>query len=368
MKRVSVLKEIRPGERRVILTPAAIEPFVDRGFDVLVESAAGAASGYPDSDYTAAGARVVDLEEAWHGSNYVLKYKAPSPEEYRFFRPRLHLGAFLHAEGNPTLTEAMRVSGMTAIAYEFHQQLPDGRFPLAVSDNEVAGHLAVLYGAYHLQAHEGGSGIFLWSVPGAPRARVVVIGHGNVGGAAARSAASLGAEVIVFGTDAVRLRQFAATVPPGVRCSLNTPDKLRAAVRNADLVIGAILVSDPDTPPMIDDATVRSMRHGSMIVDVTCGYGPGYLPTFHRLTTHDAPVYSVHGVLHCKIDALPAAVPLTATSATSSNIAPFLLELGEKVYTPAGSALTVQDGLVVADHQIAHPEVRRVLELVDSRG
>lgn len=364
-KIISILKEIRAGERRVILQPEEAGRFVKRGFDVLVESGAGACAFRPDEDYRAFGAHIVSTEAAWSESNLVLKYKAPDPSEYRFFRRDLCLGAFLHAEGNLAMVEAMRASGMTAIAYEFYQT-PAGVFPLAVSDNEIAGKLAVLYGAYHLQSHIGGSGVLLSDVRGARRARVLVIGYGNAGGAAARLAASMGADVVVLGTNHESLRRFAATVPANVRCRINTADVLAEEVPEADLVVGAILISTFDTPPMIDETMVRKMRPGSMIVDVTCGYGAGYLPTFDHLTTHQSPVYEKHGIIHCKIDALPASVPLTAAQATSANIGPYLEELAERHFSGETAPLEARDGVVVSAERIVHPEVMRHVELVSA--
>jgi alanine dehydrogenase len=360
-KSISILKEIRAGERRVILQPEAVGRFVERGFDVLVESGAGTAASRPDEEYRAVGARIVSTEAAWTESGLVFKYKAPDPSEYRFFRRDLCLGAFLHAEGNLALVEAMRASGMTALAYEFYQT-PAGVYPLAVSDNEIAGKIAVLYGAYHLQGHLGGSGVLLCNEEGARRARVLVIGYGNVGGAAARLAASMGAEVVVLGTNREALRRFAATMPANVRCRFNTPEAIAEEVPQADLVVGAILISTHDTPPMIDEALVRRMRPGSMIVDVTCGYGAGYLPTFDSLTTHQSPVYERHGILHCKIDALPASVPLTAAQATSANIGPYLEDLAERHFSGT-DPLGARDGVVVSAGRHVHPEILRHVEL-----
>jgi len=363
-KIVSVLKERRSGEKRVILLPDAVREFVDQGFVVLVERDAGRLAGFDNAEYAAAGAEIVDTETAWTQSPVILKYKAPGPEEYRFFRKGMHLASFMHAEGNLPFVEAMRQSGMSAYALEFFRTAA-GEFPVPVSDNEISGKLAVLLAAYHLQSHMGGSGTLLADVPGAPRAKVVVIGYGNAGGAAARLAAAMGADVTVFGSRWEGLRGFMAGMPANVRCLLNEPGAFEAAVTEADLVVGAILVSTYDTPPMLDEALVARMKTGSVIVDVTCGYGRGYMPSFTHLTTYDQPFFVRHGVLHCKIDAMPASVPLTAARATSANVWRYLLGLAQAV-CEGRADLTSANGCVVADGEVKHPEVLRHIAMRES--
>lgn len=166
-------------------------------------------------------------------------------------------------------------------------------------------------------------------MPGAPLPKVVVIGYGDVGGAAARTAAALGCQVTVLGRNIVRLRTFESTVPPTVTCRINSPEVLTEELRDADLVIGAILISTYDTEPMLTRDHPQVMKPGSMIMDVTCGYGDGmgYMPTFHRQTTHDHPVDLVDGTVHCKIDSLPSKVPRTASQATSATMCPHLVRL-----------------------------------------
>lgn len=361
MRTVSVLRERRSRERRVILLPEHVAEFIARGYQVLVETDAGTLAGFGDAAYMAAGARIVDCEEAWSGCSLVLKYKAPGPEEYRFFRPGLHLASFMHAEGNAALVEAMRASGMSAYALEFFRTVRD-EFPVPVSDNEISGKLGVLLGAYHLQAHMGGSGVLLSDVPGAPRPKVVVIGYGNAGGAAARLAAAMGADVTVFGTRWEGLRRFMAGMPANVRFMLNEPAAFEAAVLEADLVVGAILISTYDTPEMLSEHLVRRMKPGSVIVDVTCGYGRGYMPSFDQLTTYDAPFYERHGVLHCKIDAMPASVPLTAARATSANVWRYLFGLARSVCEGVDDPVS-RNGCVVSGGAVLHPEVLRHLAM-----
>ncbi len=363
-KSVSVLRERRSGEKRVILLPDAVSEFTDRGYRVFVESDAGLLAGYDDAQYHAAGAEIVDCETAWSSSDVILKYKAPGPDEYRHFRPGMHLASFMHAEGNLEMVEAMRASGMSAYALEFFCT-EKGEYPVPVSDNEISGKLAILLAAYHLQSHMGGSGTLLSSVPGAPPPKVVVIGYGNAGGAAARLAAAMGADVTVFGSRWEGLRRFMAGMPSNVKCQINEPALFEQAVLEADVVVGAILISTYDTPPMLDEDLVKRMKTGSVIVDVTCGYGKGYMPSFTHLTTYDEPFYTRHGVLHCKIDAMPASVPMTAAKATSYNVWRYLMDLANSVHEGTPD-VTSQNGCVVSGGKVVHPEVQRHIAMHQS--
>ncbi|MEQ9246637.1 MAG: NAD(P)-dependent oxidoreductase, partial [Nitratireductor sp.] len=279
-KTVSILKEKWDGDVRVILVPDAIPLFTQSGFRVLVESGAGAGLGYADCAYADQGAKIVDTEAAWTESSYVVKYKAPHPSEYCYFRAGLTLGAFVYLEHDPALARRFCDTGMTLYGLTYFRS-PSGNFPMIVSCNELSGKMAVLYGAYHLQNNHGGRGMLLSRIPGAEQPNVLVIGYGNVGGAAARLANDMGCSVTCLGTDPERLRKFEGTMPHTVRCLINTPDVLRHELSQADLVIGAIQISTYDTPPMIDRGMLKLMKPGAVIVDVTCGYGPGYLPTFH---------------------------------------------------------------------------------------
>jgi len=365
-KAVSILKELGAGEHRVVLLPTETAAFVEAGFKVFVERGAGERAGALDDDYRAAGASVVSTEEAWGASSYVLKYKAPRPREFKYFRDGLVLGASFHAEGDASMTSELCRKKVTAYSFEFFRT-PEGIFPLSVPSSEVSGKLAVLYGAYHLQKHLGGRGVLLADVVGVRRPRVLVIGHGNAGGAAARMAHALGADVVVLGANRERLRRFQATMPSLVECYLNTPEILAREVPRSDLVIGAILVSSYDTEPMIEEGLVRQMRPGSVIVDVTCGYGSGYLPTFDRETTHLEPVYERFGVLHCKIDALPSSVPVTVARATSLVRAPYLIALGRAIFEGVSDPVS-EAGKITEDGRVVHPEVKRHMDMLIAAG
>ncbi len=202
----------------------------------------------------------------------------------------------------------------------------------------------------------------LSNVAGANPCEVIVLGYRNVGGAAAHLAAAMGANVNVFGTREDGLRKFKANAPPNISCFINQPDLLEQKILTADVVIGAILISTHDTPPMTAENLVSRMKKGSVIVDVTCGYGSGYMPTFDKLTSHKEPFFERFGVLHCKIDSMPSSVPLTATQATSTNVWPYLMSLANHVLKQEHHQVCSY-GLLLANGKIIHPELQRHLEM-----
>lgn len=200
--------------------------------------------------------------------------------------------------------------------------------------------------------------MLLSRISGAPSAKVVVIGYGNAGGGAAHLAASMGADVSIFGTRWEGLRSFSANKISNIQCYINEPEVLREKVIEADVVVGAILISTHDTPPMLTESTVKRMQPGSVIVDITCGYGGGYMPTFNKLTTHTEPFYKRFGIQHCKIDAMPASVPVTATHATNSNVWRYLLALAEDIFHNKMDSVS-RKGCLVSGGRIIHPELAR---------
>jgi alanine dehydrogenase len=360
-KRVSILKESRDGDLRVIALPREVESFVSHGYEVSVETGAGRGQNASDDDYRVAGATVVGTDEAWGSSDVVFKCRCPSEAEYRYFRPGLHLCATFYLGDKPELADVLNSQRVSAYSYEMFED-DDGTFPLMTTDSEISGHMAVIYAAYHLQDQLGGSGKMLGRIPGIEATRVLVIGHGNAGGAAARTAAALGADVTVVGTSLSRLRRFAATAPANVTCELNTPAVLECIVPKCDVIIGAIRISNHGTEAIVTDAMVQSMRPGSVIVDVTCGYGAGYLPTADHRTRELTDAYKRHGVIHIKNDCMPKLVYLTATSAMSRAAFPYLLALAESFY-PGVPDRVSQRGQVTSNGAVVHPHIQQELRL-----
>ena len=359
-KKISVLKETSSNETRVVLCPSEVPIFLDTGYEVLVETNAGIGIGFEDSVYEKAGAKIVSCENAWKQSKFILKYKPPTSEEYTYLHEDMHLGAIFHAEGNPTLIRAMLKSRMTAYSYEFFET-SDKTFPLAIVGGEIAGKMAVIYAAYHLQIQRGGSGTLLSNSLETKPPKVLVIGYGNVGSAVAKMTSDMGADVLVLGTNAKKLRQFQLIMGNNVQTALCTPEVLKKELPQTDAVFGAILISTFDTSPIITTDMVKTMKPGSIIVDVTSGYGSGYLETFDRNTTLAEPVFERFDVLHCKIDNLPSAVPITTARAYSRVAAPYFLRLGEAIYgvedDPISSA-----GMIVSQGKIIHAEVQKHMD------
>jgi alanine dehydrogenase len=345
----------------VIALPPEVASFVAHGYEVYVESDAGRGQSASDEDYRAAGATVVSTDDAWNSSDVVFKCRCPSAAEYRYFRPGLHLCSTFYLGDKPELAEVLNSQRVSAYSYEMFED-DDGTFPLMTTDSEISGHMAVIYAAYHLQDQLGGSGKMLGRMPGVEATRVLVIGHGNAGGAAARAAAALGADVTVVGTSLSRLRRFAATMPPNVTCELNTRALLEGLVPRCDVIIGAIRISNYGTEAIVTDAMVASMRPGSVIIDVTCGYGAGYLPTADRRTRELTEAYKRHGVTHIKNDCMPKLVYLTATSAMSNAAFPYLLALAESVCTGTPDRVS-QRGRVTDDGAVVHPHIQQELRL-----
>jgi alanine dehydrogenase len=337
-------------ERRTILTPALARQLTDAGFTVIAEQGIGTGVFTSDAEYAAAGARLAGPEEMWPAP-LVLRYKSPDPQDLRRLTAGQHIGALFHAEGDPDLLTALSESGVTAWSYEFVAE--HGRFPLGRPGGRIAGIQSVLAGAAALQA-PCGRGVLLGLADGAAPASVVIIGTGNVGSAAAETAAALGARVTVLARCESSRTAYCGQAPAGVQVLVNTREVLLECLADADLVIGAILVSTWDTPAMITEDDLRVMRPGAVIVDATCGYGPGYLPTAGPVQAPGAPPREVAGVLHIKLDMLPALVPVTATSAYVANAAPYLKRLARTVLHGTRDP-AVEAARIVTGGRLVHP-------------
>ncbi|MGH3549719.1 MAG: NAD(P)-dependent oxidoreductase [Pseudonocardiaceae bacterium] len=343
-------RESTPGDRRTLLTPTVARALSEAGFAVTAEPGIATGIGCPDAVLRREGVRFADASKVW-SAPLVLRYKCTDPEDLALLTARQSIGALFHAEGDPRLLIALTATGVTAYSYEF---LAEGsRFPLGKPGGQIAGVQAVLLGAQALQS-AAGRGVLLGGVPGAEPARVVVIGCGNVGSAAANTAGALGATVTVLARSAVSAASYERRAPGGVRVGVNTPELLRSCLAQADLVIGAILVSTIDTPPMIGETDLAAMQAGAVIVDATCGYGEGYLPTAGSVQSPGDPPLVVHGVLHVKLDTLPVLVPRTASQAYTANAAPYLLRLAQVVLRGVEDPV-IASACIARDGAIVHP-------------
>ena len=322
---VGVPRETKEGEHRVAMTPDGVRELAAHGHEVLVESGAGAGSSFPDEDYVAAGAQVVGADDAW-AAELVVKVKEPQAAEFGYLRSDLVLFTYLHLAAEPELARALLDSGTTGLAYET-VQVEGGGLPLLAPMSEVAGRMATQIGAHFLERDGGGRGVLLGGAPGVRPARVVVIGAGNVGWNAAWIAQGMEAEVLLLDKSLDRLR-FVDQIHKGRIMTLaSNRGAVERAVADADLVIGAVLVPGGRAPTIVTEDMVRAMKPGAVIVDIAVDQG-GSVATIHE-TTHAAPVYELHGVLHYGVGNVPAAVPHTSTYALTNATLPYVLAVAE---------------------------------------
>ncbi|KUG51233.1 MULTISPECIES: alanine dehydrogenase [Kocuria] len=321
--RVAVPREIKPAEQRVGLVPAGVTQLVRDGHEVLVETGAGAGSGFDDDAYAAAGAEVVDRSAAWERAELLVKVKEPVAEEYGFLRPDLTLFAYLHLAADRPLTEALLEAGTTAVAFE---TVRSGRaLPLLQPMSEIAGRLAAQSAAHHLQSNAGGPGLLMGGVPGVAAARVVVIGGGAVGTQAALMASGLMADVTVLDANGVRIRELTDLLGHRARVLMSDEHVLEEEISGADVVIGAVLVPGAAAPKLVRREHLGVLHDHALLVDVAIDQG-GCFETSHP-TTYDDPTFEVDGITHYCVANMPGAVPRTATRALANATTPYLRRL-----------------------------------------
>lgn len=359
--RVGVPKEIKVHEYRVGLVPAAVRELCAAGHEVLVQSGAGAGVGCSDEDYRQAGARIAaDAARVWADAQLIVKVKEPQPSEYAALHSGQVLFTYLHLAADPAQAEGLCRSQCVAIGYET-VTAADGSLPLLTPMSEVAGRMSVQVGAGYLQKSMGGSGVLLGGVAGVPPARVVVIGAGVAGSHAIEMAHGLRADVTAIDRSIAQLRRLDAQFHGTVRTQFSTLDAIERAVRDADLLIGAVLIPGASAPKLVNAAMIRSMRPGSVVVDIAIDQG-GCFET-SRPTTHAAPTYSVDGVIHYCVTNIPGAVPRTSTLALNHATLPYVLQLAERGWEAATRENPgLAAGLNIVQGRIVHPAVARSLE------
>jgi alanine dehydrogenase len=331
---IGVPKEIKNNENRVGLTPAGVKAYRQAGHRVLVETQAGTGSGFSDDDYIGAGAEIrFTAREVWDEADMVCKVKEPLPAEYDYFRPDLILFTYLHLAPERELTRQLCEKHVVAIAYETIQT-DDGSLPLLMPMSEVAGRMSVQIGAQFLEKPHGGKGVLLGGVPGVLPGKVVIIGGGVVGTNAAKMAVGMGADVTIVDINANRLRELDDMFHGRLRTLMSNPYNIAQAVKDADLLIGAVLIPGARAPRLVTEEMVKSMSPGSVIVDVAIDQG-GSIETVDRITTHSEPTYVKHGVVHYAVANMPGAVPRTSTIALANVTVPYGLQLANKGYRAA---------------------------------
>ncbi len=360
--KIGVPKEIKTNENRVGLVPAGVEVLVREGHAVMVETGAGLGSGFGDDRYQAAGATIgADADATWAQADMIIKVKEPIAVEWPRMRPGLVMYTYFHFAADRPLTDAVMKSGAIAVAYET-VQLPGGHLPLLTPMSEVAGRLAVQEGAKYNEKLFGGRGVLLGGVPGVPPARVVIIGGGVVGINAAKMAAGLGAHVTILDTSLDRLRYLDDVLPANVDTVFSNRHNLLDAVRDADLIIGAVLIPGKKAPHLITREDLKSIPDGCVIVDVAVDQG-GCVETI-KPTTHENPTYVVEGVLHYGVANMPGAVPRTSTLALTNATLPYAVKLANQGWQEAcrrDGALKL--GLNIVSGKIVYPGVAEAFGL-----
>jgi len=323
-----ILKEIKIEENRVSMTPAGVEVLKDHGHTLLVEKGAGSGSGFEDKAYVAAGAEIVrTAKEIYDRSDMVMHVKEPMPSEYKLIRKDQIVFTYFHLAANEALTRAMIETKSIAIAYETIQKA-DGSLPLLIPMSEVAGRMAIQEAAKYLEMEYGGEGVLLGGVPGVEPATVLVIGAGTVGTHAAKMACGLGARVYVVDSCLSRLRYLSDVMPKNCFLLISSPETIRRLIREADAVIGSVLIPGAKAPKLVTRDMLKLMKKGSVLVDVAIDQG-GCFET-SKATTHKDPIYTIDGIIHYCVANMPGAVAKTSTLALTNATLPYAVEIANK--------------------------------------
>ncbi|HSI94273.1 MAG TPA: alanine dehydrogenase [Jiangellaceae bacterium] len=359
---VGIPTEVKNNEFRVAITPAGVNELVRNGHQVVIQRGAGLGSSISDEEYVGAGARIADdPDEVWGSAEVVLKVKEPVPEEYDRMRSDQVLFTYLHLAASRECTQALLDARITAIAYET-VQLPDGSLPLLAPMSEVAGRMATQVGAHILERAQGGRGILLGGVPGVKAAKVVVIGAGVAGINAAEIALGMQADVWILDRNVGRLREVDRVYRGHAQTITSNLYEVEKAVRDADMVVGAVLVPGARAPKLVSNQLVAQMRPGSVLVDIAIDQGGCFEDS--RPTTHASPTYRVHDSLFYCVTNMPGAVPHTSTYALTNVTLPYAVELANRGWREAlrrDPALAM--GLNTHDGQVTYGPVAEAHEM-----
>jgi alanine dehydrogenase len=330
---VGILKEIKAEENRVCMTPAGVEVMRQNGHDVLVEKNAGRGSGFQNSAYKKADAEIINTpKEIFKRADMVMHVKEPLPAEYDLIRKDQIIFTYLHLAAAEELTRVLIESGSIGIAYETIQK-EDGSLPLLTPMSEVAGRMAIQQGAKYLEMAHGGHGVLLGGVPGVDPGTVVIIGGGVVGTNAAKMACGLGAKVYILDMNLERLRYLSDVMPSNCFLLMSKPTTVRRLIKEADVVVGAVLIPGAKAPRLITREMLKTMKKGAVLVDVAIDQG-GCFET-SKATTHGEPIYEVEGVVHYCVANMPGAVPKTSTLALTNATLPYAVEIANKGWKKA---------------------------------
>ena len=354
--RVGIPTEIKNNENRVAITPAGVHELTRRGHEVFIQSGAGVGSGFSDADFSAQGAKMLPTaEEVWAAGDLLLKVKEPIKAEYSLMRRDQVLFTYLHLAASKDCTDALLAAGTTAIAYET-VQLPNRSLPLLQPMSEVAGRLSAQIGAYQLMKNEGGTGVLMGGVPGTPKAKVVVIGGGVAGEHAATIAHGMQADVTVIDISLPKLRELDARFKGEIKTRVSTAYEIAEQLKDADLVIGSVLIPGEKAPKLVTDEMVKGMKPGSVLVDIAIDQGGCFENS--KPTTHDDPTYKVHNSVYYCVANMPGAVPATSTRALTNATLPYVISLAEKGWKAALAAdESLAKGLNTHDGKVTYAGV-----------
>lgn len=353
---IGVPKETKDQEFRVGLTPNSVQALSSK-HTVFVETNAGVGSGFSDRAYQQAGAKIVaDAGEVWQ-KELIVKVKEPLENEYQYLQPQQLLFTYLHLAADLALTKALMASETTAIAYET-VELANGMLPLLTPMSVIAGRLSVQFGARYLEKQQGGRGVLLGGVPGVSPGTVVILGGGVVGTEAAKIAVGMGAKVQIIDINVERLSYLESLFGSRVELLYSTNAQIEQAVKDADLLIGAVLVVGKKAPILVSRSLVNQMRPGSVIIDVAVDQG-GCIETL-RPTSHTQPTYEEAGVVHFGVPNMPGAVPWTATQALNNSTLPYVLQLANHGLSALANNRALAQGLNIKQGKIVHPAVQSV--------
>ena len=359
---VGVLKEIKAEENRISMTPAGVEVMKQNGHTILVEKGAGSGSGFEDGAYSKAGAEIVETSgEIFERADMVMHVKEPLAPEYDLIKKDQIIFTYLHLAAAEELTDELIKKGSINIAYETIQKA-DGSLPLLTPMSEVAGRMAIQQGAKYLEMAQGGHGILLGGVPGVDPGTVVILGGGVVGTNAAKMACGLGAKVYVLDMNLERLRYLSDVMPRNCFLLMSSPARIRELVKEADVVIGAVLVIGAKAPKLVTRDMLKTMKRGAVLVDVAIDQG-GCFET-SKPTTHSNPIYTVDGVVHYCVANMPGAVPKTSTMALTNATLPYAVEIANKGWKKAMKGNPeIKLGANVAKGKVAYKAVAEAFGL-----
>lgn len=356
--RVGIPTEIKNNENRVAITPAGVHELVRRGHEVFIQQGAGIGSGFQDADFSDQGATILPTaEDVWAAGDLLLKVKEPIKAEYSLMRADQVLFTYLHLAASRECTDALLSAGTTAIAYET-VQLPNRALPLLQPMSEVAGRLSAQIGAYQLMKNEGGTGVLMGGVPGTPKAKVVVIGGGVAGEHAATVALGMQAEVTVIDISLPKLREIDARFNGQIKTRVSTAFEIAEQLKDADLVIGSVLIPGEKAPKLVTDKMVERMKPGSVLVDIAIDQGGCFENS--KPTTHDNPTFKVHNSVYYCVANMPGAVPATSTRALTNATLPYVIALADKGWKAALAAdESLAKGLNTHQGKVTYAGVRQ---------